>query len=63
MGTQKNRLNETALERPKHSLNEKVLVSTQNICSNWWIRKYSQFYTQKICLSKPMYDTCSSFEQ
>ena len=27
MGTQKNRLNET------------VLLSTQNICSNWWIRK------------------------
>ena len=42
VGTQKNRLNET------------VLLSTQNICSNWWIRKYLQFYAQKICLSKPM---------
>ena len=41
MGTQKNRLNET------------VLLSTQNICSSWWIRKYLNFYAQKFCLSKP----------
>ena len=32
VGTQKNRLNEM------------VLLSTQNLCFNWWIRKYSQFY-------------------
>ena len=25
-----------------------------NKCSNWWLRKYLQFYTQKFCLSKPM---------
>ena len=31
VGTQKNRLNET------------VLLSTQNICSNGWIRIYLQF--------------------
>ena len=42
VGTQKNRRNET------------VLLSTQNICSNLWIRKYLQFYSKKICLSKPM---------
>ena len=28
MGTQKNRLNET------------VLLGTQSICENWWVRKY-----------------------
>ena len=43
VGTQKNHLNKT------------VLLSTQNICSNWLIRIYSQFYTQNFCLSKPMY--------
>ena len=32
MGTQKNRLHET------------VLLSTQNKCLNWWIRKYLQCY-------------------
>ena len=32
MGTQKNRLNET------------VLLSTQNICLNWWVRKYLRIY-------------------
>ena len=42
MGTQKNRLNEM------------VLLSTQNICSNRSIRKYLHFYAQKFCLSKPM---------
>ena len=41
MGTQKNRLNET------------VLLSTHNI----WIRKYSKFYAQKFCLSKPLAST------
>ena len=42
VGTQKNHLNET------------VLLSTQNISFNWWVRKYLQFYTQKFCLSKPV---------
>ena len=42
MGTQKNRLNET------------VLLSTQNMCLNWWVRKYLQFNAQQFCLSKPM---------
>ena len=42
MGTQKNRLNET------------VLLSTQTICLNCWVRKYLQFYSQKFCLSKLM---------
>ena len=36
-------------------LNETVLLSTQNICSSWWIRKNLQFYAQKFCLSKGMY--------
>ena len=36
VGAQKNRLN----------LNETVLLSTQNICENWRIRKYLQFYAQ-----------------
>ena len=31
MGTQKNRLNET------------VILSTQNVCYYWWVRKHSQF--------------------
>ena len=42
MGTQKNRLNET------------VLLVTQNICSNSWVRKYLQFYADFFCLSKPV---------
>ena len=42
VGTQKNRLNET------------VLLSTQNICLNCWVRKYLQFYAHKLCYSKPM---------
>ena len=42
MGTQKNRLNET------------VLLSTQNICENGWLRKYLEFYAQKFCSSKPV---------
>ena len=42
MGTQKNRLDET------------VLLGTQNICMKLRVRKYLQFYAQKLCLSKPM---------
>ena len=42
MGTQRNHLNET------------IFLSTQNICSKWWIRKYLEFYTQKFCLSEPL---------
>ena len=40
--TQKNRLNET------------VHLSTQNICLNWWVRKYLHFYAEEFCLSKPV---------
>ena len=42
VGTQKNRLNET------------VLLSTQNTCKNWWVRKYSQLYANIFCLSRPL---------
>ena len=35
-------------------VNEMVLLRTQSICSNWWIRQYLRFYAQKSCLSKPM---------
>ena len=42
MGAQKNRLTET------------VLLSTQNTCLNWWIRKYWQFYAANVCLTGPM---------
>ena len=38
----------------KNHLNEMVLLSTQNKCLNQWIRKYSQFYSQKFGLSGPM---------
>ena len=41
MGTQKNRLN------------ERVLLSTQNICFKLMRKKYFNFYTQKLCLSRP----------
>ena len=54
MGTQKNRLNKA------------VLLSTQNTCSNGWIRIYLQFYTQNFCLSKPMYiiwTICCSYQK
>ena len=34
-------------------LNETVLLSTINTCLNWWVRKFSQFYAQKVCLSRP----------
>ena len=43
VGTQKNRLNEP------------VLLSTHNICLNWWIRKSTQF-----CLSIPMISAVSN---
>ena len=39
----------------KNRLNETVLLSTQNTCFNWWVRKYSQFYAHKISLSGSMY--------
>ena len=35
-------------------LDETALFSTQNLCYNWWIRKYSQFYAQKCCLARAM---------
>ena len=38
----------------KNCLDETVLLSTQTTCLNWWIRKYSQFYAQKFCLTGPM---------
>ena len=38
VGTQKNRLNKGSL------------LSTQNTCLNWWIRKFSQIYAHKISL-------------
>ena len=41
MGTKNNRLI------------EKVLLSTQNICFIWWVRKLLQFYAQKLCLTGP----------
>ena len=42
MGTQKNRLNET------------VPLSTQNACSNRWVRKQLKVYANKISLSGSM---------
>ena len=42
VGTQKNRLNET------------ILLSTQNKCLNWWVRKYLQFYAENFSSSKPV---------
>ena len=30
-------------------------MGTQNIGLNRWVKKYSQFYAKKICLSKPIY--------
>ena len=41
-GTQKNRLN------------KRVLLSTQNICLDCWVRKLLHFYAQKLCLTGPM---------
>ena len=45
MGTQNNRLNET------------VLLSTQNICLELWVRKYLQDSAEFFCLSKPVCHT------
>ena len=46
------------ISQPKHMLwvlkRKTVLLSTQNTCLNWPIRKYSYFYYQKFCLSWPM---------
>ena len=39
----------------KNCLNDMALLSTQNTCLNWWIRKYSQFYNQKFYLSGLMF--------
>ena len=33
----------------KNCLNETVLLRTQNMCLNWWIWKWSQFYAQNFC--------------
>ena len=49
MGTQNNRLNETENNR----LNETVLLSTQNTCLYYWVRKLLNFYANKISLSGP----------
>ena len=38
----------------KNSLNQTVLLSTQNTCLNWWVRKYLQFCAHKISFSGPM---------
>ena len=38
----------------KNRLNETVLLSTQNICLELWVRKYLQFYAEIVCLSKPV---------
>ena len=47
------------ISQPKHMLwvlkrNETVLLSTQNICLKFWVRKYLQFYAKFFCLSKPV---------
>ena len=31
--------------------------SQLNICLNWWVRKYLQFYDENLCLSKPVMAT------
>ena len=50
------RVNVTALVvgTEKNCLNESVLLSTQNICLNLWLRTFLQFYAENICLSKPV---------
>ena len=53
MGAQKHRLDETVLLSTKHSLDETVLLSTQNTCFNLCLRKQSQIYATKICLTGP----------
>ena len=42
------------LKRTKNCLYETVLLSTQNTCLKWLIRKQSQFYADKICLFGPI---------
>ena len=39
----------------KDRLNETVLLSTQNICWKFCVRKYLQFYAECFCLSKPVH--------
>ena len=46
MGTQKNRLNET------------VLLSTQNTCLNWWVRKKLQFYAKIFAPQLAVWHKC-----
>ena len=41
------------LKEPSHDI-EADLLSIQNICLIWLVRKYLQFYAQKFCLSNPM---------
>ena len=41
----------------KNLLNERVLLSTQNICQKLLVRKYLQFYAENFCLSKHVYLT------
>ena len=49
-------LNKTyVVDTQKNRLNETVLLSTQNMCLNWLVRKYLQFYTRILCVSKPIY--------
>ena len=48
---------------PKNRLNETVLLSTQNTCLNWSVRKYKQFYSQKwstltLCIFLLIYYRC-----
>ena len=38
----------------KYGLNVTVLLSTQNIRLNCWVRKCLQFYAQTFSLSKPV---------
>ena len=56
VGTQKNSLNEMVLLSTQNiRLNiETVLLSPHNICLNWWVRKFLQFYPENLCLSKPV---------
>ena len=42
----------------KNHLNEMVLLSTQNIYLDCWVRKQLQFYSQKFCLTGPMVLFC-----
>ena len=48
MGTQQNRLNKT------------VLLSTQNICKNLWVRKYLQKIMLKIFVNLNLCDSSST---